>query len=321
MALVKVSIEPKSYAEFQATLEAIARLTGIAEKDVAKKQAALICEDMARFTPPLIAGGGQGLSKAAQKAGDGAVAGDIRKMFVAVGDRNVSSQKAIVFRTLAHATQTNNRSMFDKVVRRSSLESLRISPIMTKILNDPNYDRAFLKARNYLNRVPLKVNEYGLDYATDLRAHHNRIKAKFGGRMKRGQKLGEPRLLVESKQMLDEYIKERQVAVGKTKSAWLRALMGLPMPSGKNGPINFGKDLRKATYIARHAGAGGYSRVSENAKEHLITIGNHFGNVNSIADEANTMALALGNRDRQMKVDLEQYMERTIRRLKAGQRS
>lgn len=319
--MVKVEIVPKSYAEFKTTLEDMARMLGVAEKDVAKKQAALICEDMARFTPPLVKGGGQGLSKAAQTAGDGAVAGDIRKMFVAVGDRNISSQKAIVFRTLAHATQTNNRAMFDKVVRRSSLESLRISPIMTKILNDPNYDRAFLKARNYLNRVPLKVNEYGLEYATDLRAHHNRIKAKFGGRMKRGQRLGEPRLLVESKKELDEYIKERQVAVGKTKAAWLRALMGLPMPSGKNGPINYGADLRKATYIARHAGAGGYSRVAENSKDYMITIGNLMGNVNAIADEANTMALALGNRDRQMKSDMEQYIERTIRRIKAGRRS
>lgn len=319
--MVKVDIQPKSFSEFMETLKAIAAMTKTAEKDVAKKQAALICEDMARFTPPLIKGGGQGLSKAAQTAGDGAVAGDIRKMFVAVGDRNISSQKAIVFRTLAHATQTNNRAMFDKVVRRSSLESLRISPIMTKILNDPNYDRAFLKARNYLSRVPLKVNEYGLEYATDLRAHHNRIKAKFGGRMKRGQKLGEPRLLVESKKELDDYIKERQVAVGKTKSAWLRALMTLPMPSNKNGPVMFGKDLRKATYIARHAGAGGYSRVAENSKEYMITIGNLMGNVNAIADEANTMALALGNRDRQMKADMEQYVERTIRRIKAGRRS
>lgn len=319
--MVKVNIEPKSFAEFKATLEAIAKMTGVAEKDVAKKQAALICEDMARFTPPLIKNGGQGLTKKSETAGNEAVAGDIRKMFIAVGDRNISTQKAIVFRTLAHATQTNNRAMFDKVIRRSSLESLRISPIMTKILNDPNYDRAFLKARNYLNRVPLKVNEYGLDYAQDIRAHHERIKAKFGGRMKRGQRLGEPRLLVESKKVLDDYIVQRQVAVGKTKSAWLRALMGLPMPSNKNGPVMFGKDLRKATYIARHAGAGGYSRVEENSKQYMITIGNLFGNVNGIAYEANTMALALGSRDRQMKSDMEQYLERTIRRFKSGQRS
>jgi hypothetical protein len=319
--MVKVDITPKSLSEFMVTLKAIAAMTGMAERDVAKKQAALICEDMARFTPPLVKAGGGGLSKTAQTAGDGAVAGDIRKIFIAVGDRNVSSQKAIVFQSLAHATQTNNRASFDSIVRRSSLESLRISPIMSKILNDPNEDRAFLKAKNYLARVPIKSNEYGLSYATDLRGHHNRVKAKFGGRIKRGQRIGEPRLLVESKKVLDDYIKERQVAVGKTKSAWLRALMSLPMPSNKNGPVMFGKDLRKATYIARHAGAGGYSRHQDTGKEYMITIGNLFGNVNGIADEANTMGLALGNRDRQMKADMEQYLERTIRRFKAGRRS
>jgi hypothetical protein len=53
----------------------------------------------------------------------------------------------------------------------------------------------------------------------------------------------------------------------------------------------------------------------------MITIGNLMGNVNAIADEANTMGLALGNRDRQMKADMEQYVERTIRRIKAGRRS
>lgn len=319
--MVKVDITPKSYAEFKDTLEAIAKMTGVAEKDVAKKQAMLLCEDMARFTPPLVKGGGGGLSKTAAMAGDGAVAGDIRKIFVAIGDRNISSQKAIVFQNLAHATQTGNRASFDAIIRRSSLESLRISPIMTKILNDTNHDRAFLKARNYLNRVPIKSNEYGLSFVQDLRGHHNRVKAKFGGRIKRNQRIGEPRVLVENKKTLTDYIQERQLAVGKTKSAWLRALMGLPAPSGKNGPINYGYDLRKATYIARHAGAGGYSRVSENSKEYMITIGNLMGNVNAIADEASTMALALGNRDRQMKSDMEQFLEKTIRRLKRGSRS
>ena len=93
------------------------------------------------------------------------------------------------------------------------------------------------------------------------------------------------------------------------------------MPSGKNGPINFGYDLRKSGYIARHAGTGGYARVSENSKEYMVTIGNAYGNVNGIADEAGTMALALGNRDRQMKADMEQYIQKTIRRIKAGNRS
>ena len=222
--MVTVSIPRKSLEEFNATLKRVATEIGMDAQSAATKQAMLLCQDLAVFTPPMAAGGGQGLSNAAKKAGEGAVAGDIRKIFVAVGDRNINSQKAIVFQSLAHAAQTNNRASFDKIIKKSRIETLRISPIMTKILNDQNYDRAFLKAKNYLNRVPIAANEYGFDYARDLRSHHDRVKAKFGGRIKRGQKIGVPRLLVESKQELDEYIRERQMAVGKTKAGWLRAL-------------------------------------------------------------------------------------------------
>jgi hypothetical protein len=314
--MVTVTVNPKSMNDFMATLRRLSAETGTAEKDTAKKQAALICEDMARFTPPLVKGGGGGLSKKAETAGNEAIAGDTRKMFIAIGDRNASTQKAVVFRALSHATQTNNRATFDKIVRKSSLESLSISPIMSKILNDPDHNRAFLKAKNYLARVPTKSNTYGFDTVTNLKTEHNAIKAKFGGRIKRGQRIGQPRQLVESKQALEDYVKTRQIEVGRVKAGWLRSLLTLPMPSGKNGPINYGADLRKATYIARHAGAGGYSRVLETGKEYMITIGNLIGNVNAVATEANAVNLALANREKQMAKDLKAYIERIKRRNK-----
>lgn len=313
--MVKVDITPRSFAEFMATLKRFETEMKISMKDMGKKQAALICEDMARFTPGLVKGGGQGLTNDAKTAGEGAVDGDIRKMFIAVGDRNVSTQKAIVFRNLAYATQTNNRALFDNIISRSKIDTLRISPIMSKILNDPDYDRAFRKARNYLNRVPVKSNEYGLSYEYNLRQHHDRIKAKFGGRIKRDQRIGEPRVLVESKGVLDDYIKERQLAVGKTKAGWLAALQKLSMPSNKHGPVLYGKDLRKAGWIARHVSGNGYAMEKESGKEFSITIGNLIGNINAIADQANTMALALGNRDRQMLSDLQKNTERVLRQM------
>jgi len=259
----------------------------------------------------MAAGGGQGLSNAAKKAGEGAVAGDIRKIFVAVGDRNINSQKAIVFQSLAHAAQTNNRAGFDKIIKKSRIETLRISPIMTKILNDQNYDRAFLKAKNYLNRVPIAANEYGFDYAQDLRGHHDRVKARFGGRIKRGQKIGVPRLLVESKQELDAYIKERQAAVGRSKAGWLRALTMLKPPMQSNvASGRFGARLRDTMWVARHGGLGTATQTYT-VKEVFIQIKNLLGNVNYIADEAATLTLALGNRDKMMQQDLEKFIART----------
>jgi len=313
--VVEVNIPRKSLSEFNATLTKVATQIGMDAQSMVAKQAMLICADMATFTPGMPEGGGQGLSNDAKKAGEGAVAGDIRKIFIAVGDRNISTQKAIVFQNLAHATQTNNQALFDKIIKRSRIETLRISPIMTKILNDRNYDRAFLKAKNYLNRVPIKTNEYGFEYAKNLRSHHNRVKAKFGGRIGRDQRIGEPRLLVESKQDLDAYIMERQAAVGRTKAGWLRALNMIPKPLRANvASGNFGAKLRNAGWIARHGGSG-QATGTYTDKNAQVTIQNFIGNINAIAVKADTMALALGNRVKQMEADLNQHIARTKRKM------
>jgi hypothetical protein len=314
--VVTVSIPPKSLAEFNAQLTRVAKEIGMDAQSMVAKQAMLICEDMANFTPGMPKGGGQGITKLGKEAGEDAVAGDIRKLFIAVGDRNINSQRAVVFRSLAHATQTNNRASFDKIIKRSRIETLRISPIMTKILNDQNYDRAFLKAKNYLARVPLAVNEYGFDYVRDMRAHHNRVKAKFGGRIGRGQRIGEPRLLVESKQDLDAYIKERQAAVGRTKAGWLRALNMIPKPLRANvASGRFGAGLRNAGWIARHGGQGDAVGAYTD-RQAQVTIRNFIGNVNSIADAARTMPTALGNRVKQMEADLNNFIARTKRQMR-----
>lgn len=310
--MVTVSIEPKSLADFQATLNRVANSIGMDCQSMLTKQVMLVCQDLATFTPPMPAGGGHGLDNSAKKAGENAVAGDIRKIFIAVGDRNINSQRAIVFRSLAHATQTNNRASFDKIIKKSTIEQLRMSPIMTKILNDRDYDRAFLKAKNYLARVPISANEYGFNYVQDLRSHHNRVKAKFGGRIKKGQRLGVPRMMVESKEELNAYIKERQVAVGKSKAGWLRALTMLKPPMKANvASGRFGAKLRDTMWVARHGGLG-MATQTYTVKECIIEIKNLLGNVNFIADGANTLALALGNRDKQMKTDLEKFVKRTL---------
>lgn len=310
--MVEVKIEPRSLAEFNATLTRVAQGVGMDCQSMLCKQAMLLCQDLATFTPPMPFGGGQGLSNSAKKAGENAVAGDIHKIFIAVGDRNINSQRAIVFRSLAHATQTNNRAAFDKVIKKSTIEQLRMSPIMTKILNDRDYDRAFLKAKNYLSRVAVSANEYGFDYVQDLRAHHDRVKAKFGGRIKKGQRLGVPRMLVESKEELNAYIKERQVAVGKSKAGWLRALTMIPKPQRANvASGRFGAKLRDTMWVARHGGQG-IATSSFSLTQGFIEIKNLLGNVNFIADGAGTLALALGNRDKQMKTDLENFVKRTF---------
>ena len=160
--MVTVSISPKSQAEFIAALRQFAANTGQTMRDSALEQAALACQDAATFTPPLPKGGGRGLSKAAQTAGENAVAGDIKKLYVAANDRSANSAAGLLANQLAYATKTNDLGLFNKIIGKGTLQALKgLPPILRKIANDQNYDRAFKKAKNYFNTTNPVVTDYG----------------------------------------------------------------------------------------------------------------------------------------------------------------
>jgi len=185
--VVEIRVTPKSQAEFITACRKFAALTGQTMRDACLEQAALACQDAATFTPPMPKGGGRGLSKAAQTAGDEAIAGDMKKMFVAANDRSSTSASPLLTNQLAYATKTNDIGLFNKIIGKGTLEALKgLSPIMRKIANDRDYDRAFSKAKNYFNTTNPVMSEYGQGFVQDVRSIHNRIKGKFGGRIGKG---------------------------------------------------------------------------------------------------------------------------------------
>lgn len=308
--MVTVSVEPRSQNRFIEALRRFAAETGQTMKDAALEQAALVCQDAATFTPPLPKGGGRGLSKAAQTAGDNAVAGDIRKLYVAANDRNSNSASALLTNQLAYATKTGDRSMFDKVIGKGTLQALKgLSPIMRKIANDQNHDRAFNKAKNYFNTTNPVRTEYGQGFIPELRPPHNRIKAKFGGRIGKNVRPTKVKMLVESKGDLESYIKERQAMVGYIKSGWASALRSLPKPVINGVPKDFGVDLLAVAWINRHASSGlGMSRVSADARQVDVLVRNNLGNVNDIAVDARVIPLVMANREKQMLARLKHLL-------------
>ena len=308
--MVTVSVEPRSQNRFIEALRRFAAETGQTMKDAALEQAALVCQDAATFTPPLSKGGGRGLSKAAQTAGDNAVAGDIRKLYVAANDRNSNSASALLTNQLAYATKTGDRSMFDKVIGKGTLQALKgLSPIMRKIANDQNHDRAFNKAKNYFNTTNPVRTEYGQGFIPELRPPHNRIKAKFGGRIGKNVRPTKVKMLVESKGDLESYIKERQAMVGYIKSGWASALRSLPKPVINGVPKDFGVDLLAVAWINRHASSGlGMSRVSADARQVDVLVRNNLGNVNDIAVDARVIPLVMANREKQMLARLKHLL-------------
>jgi hypothetical protein len=313
--VVSVSISPKSQAEFIAALRQFAANTGQTMRDAALEQAALACQDAATFTPPLPKGGGRGLSKAAQVAGDNAVAGDIKKMFVAANDRNSNSAAALLTNQLAYATKTNDIGLFNKVIGKGSLQALKnLPPIMRKIANDRDYDRAFKKAKNYFNTTNPIMTDYGQGFVQELRPPHNRIKGKFGGRIGKSVRPVKLKMLVESKSDLDQYIRDRQAMVGMIKAGWASALRSLPKPVINGVPKDFGVKLLSVAWINRHNRVLGTNKLTANEKVVELSVTNTQGNVNGIATDADVLGLVYANRVKQMKARFERHMNSTIQR-------
>jgi hypothetical protein len=313
--VVTVSISPKSQAEFMAGLRQFAANTGQTMRDAALEQAALACQDAATFTPPLPKGGGRGLTKAAQTAGDNAVAGDIRKLFVAANDRNSNSAAALLGNQLAYATKTNDLGLFNKIIGKGTLSALKgLSPIMRKIANDRDYDRAFKKAKNYFNTTNPVMTDYGQGFVNELRPPHNRIKAKFGGRIGKSTRPVKVKMLVESKSDLDQYIRDRQQMVGMIKAGWASALRSLPKPVINGIPKDFGVDLLKVAWINRHTQVRGTNSLVANDKVVELSVTNTQGNVNNIGVDASVLPLVYANRIKQMKARFEKHMNSTIQR-------
>jgi hypothetical protein len=309
--VVKVVLDQVSVNKFIATLQKFAAKTGQSMRDASLEQAALICQDAATFTPPMPKGGGRGLSKAAQTAGDNAVAGDIRKIFVAANDRNSNSASALLTNQLAYATKANDLSLFNKVIGGGKLEALKgLSPIMRKIANDQDYARAFAKAKNYFNTTNPVRTEYGQGFVGELRGPHNRIKGKFGGRIGKNVRPTKIKLLVESKGDLSAYIKERQAMVGMVKSGWASALRSLPKPVINGVPKNFGVDLLNVAWINRHAVRGTSNLIVDNQVKSLsLTVTNSLGNVNNIGVDASVIPLVIANRRKQMGLRMRKHLK------------
>jgi hypothetical protein len=311
--VVKVSITPASQAQFIAACRKFAALTGQTMRDACLEQAALACQDAATFTPPMPIGGGRGLSKAAQRAGDNAVAGDMKKMFVAANDRSSNAAAPLLTNQLAYATKTNDIGLFNKVIGKGSLETLKnLSPIMRKIANDRDYDRAFKKAKNYFNTTNPVMTEYGQGFVQDIRPIHNRIKGKFGGRIGRGIRPTKVKMLVESKSELDQYIRDRQQMVGMIKAGWASALRSLPKPVINGVPKDFGVKLLNVAWINRHNRVIGRNSLMANDKVVELSVTNTEGNVNGIADAARVLPLVYGNRIKQMRARFKKHFDKAV---------
>jgi hypothetical protein len=275
----------------------------------------LACQDAANFTPPLVKGGGKGLSAGAKKAGLGAVAGDISKIFVAANDSSAKGVAGNLVNQMAFAVKSGDFGTFTRLTDGGRLSGmLGQRSILSKIAADADKQRAFAKAKNFLNRANPIKSEYGTQgFVRDIRTIHDQVKGKYGGRIKQGLRPVTAKLLVQDKNELQEYIQRRQQMVGLIKSGWAKALASLPRPKNMNGQQGEpGAELRKASWITSHSGVPGTNVTNFTDKVAEVSVTNTLGNINGIADDARVLGLVYGNRVKQMPGMIRYRMQKPI---------
>ena len=314
---VRAKLNPASKEKFLKALNDYAKDSREGMHDIFVKNAALLLETCAVLTPPMVKAGGKGLSAGAQKAGEQAISGDLRKIFVAGDDKSSGSASALLTQQLAYATKTNNMGLFNKVIIGGKLGTLKkLSPIMRKIANDLNYDRAFKKAKNYFGKTFPVLSDYGPGFVKDIEPIHNRILKRFGGRLKQGVKPGVTKYLVENLKTVEDYAKKRAYEVGKVKAGYGSAIRSLPACKSPSMKRRWGAKLLDASWIMRHASGQGYAMMNDNSSNITLLVGNLIGNINDIAQtkEGEVLSLAMAIRINNIKADIVQQQARNAKK-------
>ena len=310
-------IDPKSLAEFNEAMTRYAYACRETLRDIALKNAALICRESIMLTPPMGKGGKGGLTVSGEKAGKRALAADVRKIYVAADNRKGIAPLILLSQKLAYSTRNGTVAEFRSLMEGASRTALkRGTRILQAIANDYDDERAYKKAKNYFNRASIRTTEYGtIGYQRELKPLHSTLLARAGGRFKRGGKPFEPltnwrnKLLVETDAEIQEYITSRTPMVGKLKSGWYKDLISLPKPSSRENKTNFGTS-GIANYIKVHSGSSGYIKLNETSSNIDLTIGNGIANMNNVSSEADVKQTVLGLRYKQISLDLEQRMRK-----------
>ena len=279
-------IDPKSKADFDAAITDFAKQVKVDRDIIANEQMRLMLKDAMTFTPPMPKGGGRGLSSAAHKAGMNKLGNDVRRIFIP--EDALAKGRKVFLRQIINAVKGNDTQTFFELhrdVTESRINSL--SPVMRKIMEDTDWQRAQAKAKNYL----AKANIFGritpvAGVTTNPRAIHDKYKNAVGGRWKRNQPLGGPQYFIPTTDMLEAYIAERQMKVGRVKAGWASALQLVPpLVTSKGKSRNYG--AYNAPWVDANRSAMGRFTMSKTPERITMEATNLIGNINNVASEAN----------------------------------
>jgi hypothetical protein len=275
----------KGFDAYTQALNEYRLFSGKCMRDVLLEEAALTCRELMVFTPPLVNGGGKGLSKAAEVAGKTAVERDIRSIFNSDADPEGRS----AFSLMGMAVVAGDRSLFEKA-RKDGVSTNKARGIFKGVLDDPDPERAY---RQFANRFRAAFEaKAGQTVVKELKGTHDAMKAKYAGRIRKNNG---PGVAKELRQMADEaamkaYIKQQQKNVGRLKAGWLDVIMSLPKPETPGIQKTYGIKGVPAWVMKNRAGNGYTSFNGQPASANFgLTIGNAIGDNDGVSTDARTL--------------------------------
>lgn len=295
-------IEPKSKADFDKAISDFAEKVKVEVSIITNEQMRLMLRDAMIFTPPMLKGGGQGLSPKALTAGMGKLSKDVKRIFIPM-DQPMRS-KGVFLRQVINAVQgtgPSGRSWMDFIALQPTEKNIKgLSPVMRKIMQDSDTRRAYAKAQNYLSKARADGSIRPiLGPTNDLKEIHDKYKNKVGGRWKKNAPVGGPQYMVGTALYLQAYIAERQLKVGYTKAGWATALRMIPpLISSKGNARNLG--VYDAPWVDRNRSPMGQFTMSQTPTGTSMTATNLIGNINNVATDADTVNIVYGNRVKQI---------------------
>lgn len=200
---MKVSYEV-DFTEFNHTFQEYAKYMDKALPDVVRQQTGLLAHMLMQLTPPMLLGGGQGLTKEARLGGERRVDTDIRKVFRPIREMHILHQ-------IADGDMDDLEYKKRQIARHVRNDRLRELILAFKATE--------LKKRQLKNYLQKQISLAEKPHVVDLASRDLHDAAKRNGKVADGVKP----IYVRNYKTVDKYIKERQRSVGRLKAGWFFA--------------------------------------------------------------------------------------------------
>ena len=309
MADIAIGINPTTAQGLFASLGGYKEFLNTLTSDLLKQEAALSARAFIIFNAPIPYGGGSGDSLPAKKQGEIAIERDIRSMIVPK-DFSLAASVDKVYGDITSFQKWKSKKLKGNV-----------GSIIMAIHADTNVDRAYQKAQNlYSGSTGLR----NLGSPSAMTGPHNAQRSSYRGRITRHDG---PSADIKAKPYfaeahdIDDYIKKRQLMVGKMSAGWWTVLQRIGKIQLRGMSVNSGVKNLSAKWIKRHNTPGyvNQTNMQNNSPAKSVTIVNLMGDVLGVATESRTKEEVVKYRIKQIaRRPYDSIVQSSIRQFNAG---